>query len=48
MKGSHLFECKLKLSRVKQKLKQDLWVILGVTEHLVFNLTQPLVVWIIS
>lgn len=44
----HLFELELKLSRVKEKLKQDPWVVLGVVEHLLFNLTQPLVVWIIG
>lgn len=48
MRGSHLFECELKLSSIQQKLEQDLGVVLGVVEHLVFYLTQSLVVWVIG
>lgn len=45
---AHLFEGELKLSCVKQKSKQELGVVLGVVEHLVFDLTQPLVVWVVN
>lgn len=45
---AHLFEGELKLSRVQQEAKKDLGVVLGVVEHLVLNLTQPLVVWVVS
>lgn len=45
---AHLFEGELKLSRVQQEAKQELGVVLGVVEHLVLNLTQPLVVWVVS
>lgn len=48
MKDSHLFECKLKLSSVEQKLEKDLRLVLGVIKHLVFDLTKTLVVWIIG
>lgn len=44
----HLFECKLKLSCVKEELEEDPGVVLRVTEHLVFNLTQSFVVWIVG
>lgn len=46
--SAHLFECELKLSSVEQELKQDPGVVLGVVEHLIFDLTQPLVVQIIG
>lgn len=45
---THLFECELKLSSVQQQLEQHLGLVLGVTENLVFDLTQPLVVWVIG
>lgn len=48
MKDSHLFERELKLSGVQQQLEQDLGVVLGVVENLIFDLTQPLVVQVIS
>lgn len=35
----HLFEGELKLSCVKEELEEDPGVVLGVIEHLVFNLT---------
>lgn len=44
----HLFECELKLSCVQEELEEDPGVVLGVVEHLVFNLTQSFVVWIIG
>lgn len=44
----HLFEGELKLSCVKEELEEDPGVVLGVIEHLVFNLTQSFVVWIIG
>lgn len=45
---AHLFEGELKLSRVQQESKQELGVVLGVVEHLVLYLTQPLVVWVVG
>lgn len=45
---AHLFEGELKLSRVQQESKQEFGVVLGVVEHLVLNLAQPLVVWVVS
>lgn len=44
----HLFECKLKLSCVQEELEEDPGVVLGVVEHLVFDLTQAFVVGIIG
>lgn len=44
----HLFECKFKLSCVQEELEEDPGVVLGVVEHLVFDLTQAFVVGIIS
>lgn len=45
---TYLLESKLKLSRVQQESKQYLGVVLGVVEHLLLNLTQPLVVWVVN
>lgn len=45
---AHLFEGELKLCRVEKESKQELWVVLGVVEYLVLDLTQPLVVWVVS
>lgn len=44
----HLFERKLKLSCVKEELEEDSGVVFRVNEHLVFNLTQSFVVWIVG
>lgn len=44
----HLFECKLKLSRVQEELEEDPGVVLGVVEYLIFDLTQAFVVGIIG
>lgn len=48
MLRTHLLERELKLRSVQQELEQDLGLIFGVVEHLVFNLTQSFVVWIIG
>lgn len=45
---THLFEGELKLGSVQQELEQDLRLVLGVIEHLVFYLTQSFVVWIVG
>lgn len=44
----HLFECKLKLSCVQEELEKNPGVVLGVIEHLVFDLTQAFVVGIVG
>lgn len=44
---THFFECELELSRVQEQLKQDLGVVFGVSDCLILDLTQSLVVWII-
>lgn len=45
--GTHFFECELELSRVQEQLKQDLGVVFGVSDRLILDLTQSLVVQII-
>lgn len=46
--SSHLLERELKLSSVEQELEKHLGVVLGVVEHLIFELTQPLVVRVVG
>lgn len=48
MLRTHLLEHELKLRSVQQELEQDLGLVFGVIEHLVFYLTQSFVVWIIG
>lgn len=45
--GTHFFEYELELSCVQEQLKQDLGVVFGVTDRLILDLTQSLVVGII-
>jgi len=44
----YLFEYELKLGRVQQQLEQNFGIVFGVIDNLLFDLTQSLVVWIIS
>ncbi len=44
----YLFEYELKLGSVQQQLKQNFGIVFGVVDDLILDLTQSLVVWIIS
>ena len=43
-----LFQGELKLGCVQQKLEEDLGVVLGIVDHLVFDLAHALVVQVIG
>lgn len=47
-KSAHLFQRELELCSIKQELEQDLGVVLGVVQNLIFDLTQSLVVYVVG
>lgn len=48
MSRTHLLERELKLRSVQQELEQDLGLVFGVVEHLLFHLTQSFVIRVIG